>query len=67
MNLRFGFSIAVVLVVALRPAFAFGADQDLSANARLLVAARNGRFPGVVRELAGGASPNARNRLGETA
>ena len=42
------------------------AAQDLSVNARLLAAARAGDVAGVERALAEGASPNARNRLGET-
>jgi uncharacterized protein len=46
---------------------ASAADSDLSVNARLLVAARNSDMPGVERALKDGASPDARNRLGETA
>ena len=41
--------------------------QDLSANARLLAAARAGDQAGVGNALADGASANARNRVGETA
>jgi ankyrin repeat protein len=41
--------------------------QDVSPNARLLVAARAGDQPGAARALVDGASPNARNRVGETA
>jgi ankyrin repeat protein len=41
-------------------------SQDLSVNARLLAYARNGDQTGIDRALADGASPNARNRLGET-
>jgi ankyrin repeat protein len=41
--------------------------QDLSANARLLAAARTGDETGVGKALADGASANARNRVGETA
>jgi len=41
--------------------------QDLSANARLLAAARAGDQTGVGKALADGASVNARNRVGETA
>ena len=39
--------------------------QEPSPNARLLAAARSGDSPGVIRALGDGASPNARNRLGE--
>ena len=42
------------------------AEQDLSLNARLLLAARNGDAAGVERAMKAGASVNARNRLGET-
>ena len=41
-------------------------SQDLSVNARLLASARSGDQAGIDRALAQGASPNARNRLGET-
>jgi len=41
--------------------------QELSANVRLLNAARIGDEPGVRQALRDGAAPNARNRLGETA
>ena len=43
------------------------ADSDLSLNARLLLAARSSDRPGIERALKAGASPDARNRLGETA
>ena len=43
------------------------AAQDLSANARLLAAARTAEGAGVTKALADGASPDARNRVGETA
>src|SRR5437773_2821180 len=42
-------------------------SQDLSANQRLLAGARAGDEAGVSRALGEGASPNARNRVGETA
>jgi len=42
-------------------------DDNLSVNARFLVAARTGDATGLERGLALGASVNARNRLGETA
>src|SRR6266481_4159232 len=41
--------------------------QEMSANVRLLAAARAGDSAGVTRALADGATPNARNRVGETA
>jgi ankyrin repeat protein len=41
--------------------------QDLSINARMLAAARAGDQVAVTRALSGGASVNARNRIGETA
>ena len=41
--------------------------QDLSPNARLLAAARTAEGAGVAKALADGASPDARNRVGETA
>jgi len=41
--------------------------QDLSANARMLAAARAGDQGAVARAIADGASVNARNRVGETA
>jgi uncharacterized protein len=59
---RFG-SLAWLAFIAL----AHGAlAQDLSANARLLAAARAGDQAGVARALSDGASVNARNRIGET-
>jgi uncharacterized protein len=42
------------------------ADDDLSANARLLVAARAADAPAMERALKGGAAVNSRNRLGES-
>src|SRR2546423_15675336 len=41
--------------------------QESSANVRLVAAARAGDQAGVTRALAQGATPNARNRIGETA
>src|SRR5215471_257293 len=67
MRLGFGLAVTVALVLTLLSPSALGAEQDLSVNARLLAAARSGDSQGVARELAAGASPNARNRLGETA
>ena len=55
-----------ILAMAL-PAAACAAEADLSVNARLLIAARNSDADGVERALKAGASPDARNRLGETA
>jgi len=46
---------------------AHGADDDISASARLLMAARAADAPAMERALAGGAAINARNRLGESA
>src|SRR5689334_4541730 len=46
---------------------ALAAESDLSVNARLLLAARNSDTAGIERALSAGASPDARNRLGETA
>lgn len=43
------------------------AAQEQSANVRLVAAARAGDGPGMARALADGATPNARNRVGETA
>ena len=62
-------AVACLAVVALTlvSSAAAAADSDLSASAQLLVAARNADAPAVSRALEGGASPNARNRLGETA
>src|SRR6266542_4792604 len=40
--------------------------QDLSPNAQLLVAARQGDTAAVTRLLDGGAAVNSRNRLGDT-
>jgi uncharacterized protein len=56
--------VAIALTWPLAPAFA--QSDDLSVNARLLASARNGDQAGVERALANGASPNARNRVGET-
>jgi len=43
------------------------ADDNLSVNARFLVAARNADASGMERALAAGANINSRNRLGESA
>jgi ankyrin repeat protein len=56
--------VAIALTIQLAPALA--QLQDLSINARLLASARNGDQSGIDRALGEGASPNARNRLGET-
>jgi ankyrin repeat protein len=42
-------------------------DDNLSVNARLLIAARNADSTGIDRALAAGANVNSRNRLGESA
>jgi uncharacterized protein len=64
------FCRTIVLALALciaAPAVAQGAAQDnLSTNARLLVAARNADAAALQRELANGAAIDSRNRLGET-
>ena len=61
------FLILAVAVLALAGVSAtHGAEQDLSANARLLLAARNGDAASVERALKAGAAANTRNRLGET-
>jgi hypothetical protein len=64
----------MVLAVALAAASLLGihptaiaAEQDLSVNARLLLAARNADSVALARELKQGAAADARNRLGETA
>src|SRR6266498_4678422 len=41
--------------------------QEMSPNLQLLAAARGGDSAAVARALAAGATPNARNRVGETA
>src|SRR5437773_2138663 len=66
MKLKFKSWVAVALIAVPLSHSAVGAEQDLSANARLLAAARSGDTPALTRALASGASPNARNRLGET-
>lgn len=50
-------------VAAAQPA----ANENLSVNARFLVAARNADAAGLERALAAGAAVNSRNRLGESA
>ena len=55
-----------VLALTLQTAHLHAQSQDLSVNARLLASARSGDQSGVDRALADGASPNARNRAGET-
>src|SRR6266508_3286853 len=56
---------SIVAVAIAMPAHA--AEDDLSVNARLLLAARNADAGGVDRALKSGAAANSRNRLGETA
>ncbi|MGZ5660371.1 MAG: ankyrin repeat domain-containing protein [Usitatibacter sp.] len=60
--------LAAILILAASAggAPAHAADSDLSVNARLLHAARNSDAQGVARALESGASPDARNRFGET-
>src|SRR5690348_8613673 len=59
--------VVLVAVVVAWCATARAAESDLSVNARLLLAARNGDAAMVGRMLKEGAAVNARNRLGETA
>src|SRR5437762_242689 len=61
-RVRFVAAIAAALAFA-----ASAADSDLSVNARLLLAARGSDAPALERALQGGASPDSRNRFGETA
>ncbi len=67
MSRRAASLIAVVAATLLSVSTLRAADSDLSVNARLLASARNADVTGVDRALKAGASPNARNRLGETA
>jgi hypothetical protein len=61
-------ALTLVATAFLGPhARAIAAEQDLSVNARLLLAARNADPAALARELGQGAAVNARNRLGETA
>src|SRR5262249_53913962 len=65
-------AVACLGLVAALTALAFcaragAAEVDLSVNARLLLAARNGDIVSVERALREGAAPNARNRFGQTA
>jgi ankyrin repeat protein len=66
MRLLQAVGFVVALATSAASLLAQAAEQDLSVNARLLLAARNGDAAGVDRALKAGASPNARNRLGET-
>ena len=59
-------SFALALAFQIPPLQAQAQSENLSVNARLLASARNGDTAGIDRALAEGASPNARNRLGET-
>ena len=59
--------VVVFALLILTVSLARAADTDLSVNARLLASARNADAAGVERALRGGASADARNRLGETA
>src|SRR5690242_232154 len=67
MTLTLPFLRLVLAAAILAGPPALAADQDLSVNALLLVAARNGDAAGLERALGSGASPNARSRIGETA
>jgi len=58
-------AMLLMAVVALSP-LVHASDDDLSVNARLLVAARNADGPAIERALQQGAAINSRNRLGES-
>ena len=63
-------SLALIVYVTLGVCIAtaaLAADEDLSTNARFLMAARNADSAALQRELAAGAAVNSRNRLGESA
>ncbi|HVR93893.1 MAG TPA: ankyrin repeat domain-containing protein, partial [Casimicrobiaceae bacterium] len=60
---RFGILACLAFIALPHSALA----QDLSVNAMMLAAARAGDQVAVARALSGGASVNARNRVGETA
>src|SRR5262245_12366893 len=60
-------ALILVCVAAAAPAQTAADPENLSTNARFLVAARNADAEGLKRELAKGAAVNSRNRLGETA
>lgn len=59
--------LVLLNIVACAPSTQAATEDNLSVNARFLVAARTGDAAGLERGLAQGASVNARNRLGETA
>src|SRR5690349_12895960 len=63
--MRYLLTLLILLAACALPAYA--ADDDLSVNARLLLAARSGDAAAVQRALNAGASIDSRNRLGETA
>jgi ankyrin repeat protein len=67
MRLKDSLALAIAIGFLALSGIARGAEQDLSVNARLLLAARNGDAAGLERALKGGAAANSRNRLGETA
>src|SRR5207237_734227 len=62
---RILFSVCIMIAACALPAYA--ADDDLSLNARFLVAVRNGDAAGIDRALQEGAAIDSRNRLGESA
>src|SRR5262245_40972893 len=67
MSTRQRFTTLMVVAALAASTHALGAEADLSVNARLLLAARNGDAASVDQSLKAGAAANARNRLGETA
>src|SRR5690348_5819713 len=60
------FARVFALAGALLALAAYASDEDLSANVRLLNAARKGDVVGVEQCLKEGASPDSRSRIGET-
>lgn len=65
--MRSGVIALFALAVLAAPLPAMAGAEDLSLNARFLMAARNGDAPALQRTLTEGAAINSRNRLGETA
>jgi ankyrin repeat protein len=70
MKLRFALSVLILGHLLCSSSLALAqsaADENLSVNARFLVAARNADAAAMARGLKDGAAINSRNRLGETA
>jgi ankyrin repeat protein len=57
----------VLFCAATHTAAQSGSQENLSTNARFLLAARDGDAAALSREMSAGAAVNSRNRLGETA